>query len=66
VGPGERRRIENAKLVNSGQYATSPPGGGKIDDIVVHEGWRIVDSGMVVVGSLSDHNLLWAELHFEG
>lgn len=66
VGPGERRRIESAKLVNSGQYATSPAGGGKIDDIVVYEEWNIVDSGMVAVGSKSDHNLLWAELHFEG
>ena len=66
AGPSERQQIESAKQVNFGQYATFPSSGGKIDDIIVHEGWSIVDSKMVSVGSMSDHNLLWAELHFEG
>ena len=66
TGPVERKLIESAKRVNTGQYATFPSSGGKIDDILVHEGWNIVTSGMVAVGSKSDHNLLWAELHFEG
>ena len=36
-----------------------------IDNIVLDEGWEIVDSGMVE-SIKSDHNLLWAEIHYKG
>lgn len=53
----------DATLVNEGQYATFPGSSSAIDNIVLESGWRIVESGMLATVK-SDHNLLWAEIHY--
>ena len=55
----------DAVLVNKGNYATFPSSSSAIDNIVLESGWKVVDSGMVATKH-SDHNLLWAEIHYEG
>ena len=62
----ERLMITDGNLVNTDRYASFPKKGTDIDDIVIHKGWDIVDSGMIDVGTMSDHNLIWAELHYVG
>ena len=62
----ERLMIDNEILVHKDKYASFPSKKTDIDDVIIHKGWDIVDSGMVEVGKLSDHNLIWAELHYVG
>ncbi len=61
----EFKVFDDAEFVNEGKYPTYPSSSTAIDNIVVESGWKIVDSGMVATGH-SDHNLLWAEIHYEG
>ena len=62
----ERELIEGGVLVNPGMYATFPSKNTAIDDIILHSGWDILDSGMLESDGKRDHNLLWAEVHFAG
>lgn len=62
---GEFTVFTDATLVNEGKYATFPSSSSAIDNIVLESGWRIVDSGMLA-SNKSDHNMLWAEIHYEG
>lgn len=62
---GEFKVFGDAVLVNEGKYPTFPSSSSAIDNIVLESGWRITDSGMLASGK-SDHNLLWAEIHYEG
>ena len=55
----------DAVITNEGKYATYPSSSSAIDNIILESGWRIVDSGMLATGK-SDHNMLWAEIHYEG
>ena len=55
----------DATLANPGKYATFPSSSSAIDNIVLDEGWEITDSGMLA-SNKSDHNLLWAEIHYKG
>lgn len=57
--------FSDATLVNPGKYATFPSSSSAIDNIVLDEGWEITDSGMLA-SNKSDHNLLWAEIHYKG
>ena len=56
--------IENSLRVNNGYYATFPSGGTAIDDIVVNLGWSVKQVGKV--SGHSDHDMLWAELCYDG
>ncbi len=62
----ERELIEGGVLVNLGQHVTFPTKGTAIDDIILHAGWDILASGTLLSDTKSDHNLLWAEVHFAG
>lgn len=57
--------FDGATLANNRKYATYPSSSTAIDNIVLDEGWTIVDSGMLA-SDKSDHNLLWAEIHYGG
>ena len=57
--------FDGATLANPHKYATFPSSSTAIDNIVLDEGWEITDSGMLQNGK-SDHNLLWAEIHYKG
>ena len=61
----EFKVFTDSELVNEGKYATFPSSSSAIDNIVLESGWKITDSGMVATKH-SDHNLLWAEIHYEG
>ena len=61
----EFKVFTDSELVNEGKYATFPSSSSAIDNIVLESGWGITDSGMVATKH-SDHNLLWAEIHYEG
>ena len=61
----EFRVFTDATLANPGKYPTFPSSSSAIDNIVLESGWKITDSGMLASGK-SDHNLLWAEIHYEG
>ena len=60
------RQMINGILVNNGNYVTFPSKGTGIDDIILHAGWDILRSGVYETLGKSDHNLLWAEIHFSG
>ncbi len=62
----ERQLIAGGVLTNNGLYTTFPSNNTGIDDIILHKGWDVLDSGMLDVGNKSDHNLLWAEIRFVG
>lgn len=55
----------DAVITNEGKYATYPSSSSAIDNIILESGWEIVDSGMLP-SDKSDHNLLWAEIHYKG
>ena len=57
--------FDSATLVNTRKYATFPSSSTAIDNIILDEGWTIVDSGMLA-SDKSDHNLLWSEIHYGG
>ena len=61
----EFKVFEDSIYANNGKYATFPSSSSAIDNIILESGWRIVDSGMVA-SNKSDHNMLWAEIHYEG
>ena len=61
----EFKVFDDATLVNTGKYPTFPSSSSAIDNIVLADGWEIIDSGMVA-SNKSDHNLLWAEIHYKG
>jgi endonuclease/exonuclease/phosphatase family metal-dependent hydrolase len=61
----EFKVFDKATLANPGKYATFPSSSTAIDNIVLADGWEITDSGMLS-NNKSDHNLLWAEIHYKG
>ena len=61
----EFKVFNDATLANPGKYATFPSSSSAIDNIILAEGWEITDSGMLA-NNKSDHNLLWAEIHYKG
>jgi endonuclease/exonuclease/phosphatase family metal-dependent hydrolase len=61
----EFKVFDDATLANPGKYPTFPSSSSAIDNIVLDEGWEITDSGMLA-SNKSDHNLLWAEIHYKG
>ena len=63
---GEKLLIDGGVLVNADKYATFPSTSAPIDDIILHGGWDILNSGMLTSGDKSDHNLIWADVRFVG
>ena len=58
--------IPNKIRVNNDKYATYPSSAKAIDEIMAYHYWSVVDSGMDKCNGHSDHNLLWAELCYDG
>lgn len=56
--------IADSTPVNENKFGTFHSSKKAIDNIIISNGWKVIDSGMGPSGH-SDHNMLWAELKFE-